>query len=569
MLPDHLAPTALVIFTLAVSTGGCADPKTEHAADLVFTGGAVYTVDPSRSWASAVAVSDGRIVYVGDDGGVEAHIGDETRVIDLAGRMLLPGFHDSHMHPMSGGTQLLRCQLTGLAWPDEVHEAIRKCMVDWSGGEWFRGIGLTEEAFDTPGLTREMLDELVPDRPALVSNDSGFLGWANTSALKIAGIEPHTSDSVPGTPSGMLSGTASGRVWAAIPEPGPDIYREVLKTITAEANRYGITSLNDARVSETMLEAYLAAEQAGELSVRVQASLAIERPYSLEPLGVTEGLAQVERILPKKTAAPGTRVRVDAVKFFLDGDFLNQSAAVLEPYENSANDRGRLRVEVDALNSMVELFDAAGIQVHIHAVGDRAVRVSLDAIERAIDINGPRDRRHQLAHIKLIDPIDLPRFEELGVVADYQALWARNDRDNRQESVLLGAERSARLIAIASVAASGARIVAGSDWPSESMRPMHAIQVAVTRRPVDGSELVWLPNERVGLAGILEAYTINGAWLSRSEFETGSIEVGKAADLIVLERNLFDVDPMELHKVSVQLTLLDGEPVYRDTDFTW
>lgn len=578
MPPGLLAPTVLVISTLVALISGCADRDDNHTAELVFTGGAVYTVDARRSWASAVAVTDGRIVYVGDDAGAIDHIGDGTRVIDLSGRMLLPGFHDSHMHPMSGGTRMLRCQLGGLDWPDEVHAAIRDCVADWSGGEWFRGIGLTEQAFDGMGPEREVLDELVPDRPAFITTDEGFLAWVNSRVLKIAGIGASTldppkgkieRDPVTGIPSGTMRQSASGLIWMAVPKPGAAIYRKVLKMTIAEANSHGITSVNDARVSQVMLEAYLEADRAGELNIRIQTSLGMELPSFIERIGVDEGMAKVKKLIPLLMNDPDHRVRVDAVKLFVDGGFNNSSAAMLKPYETSDSDRGTLRFEVEALNSMVELLDASGFQVHIHAVGDRAVRVGLDAIERAIDINGARDRRHQLAHIKLINPVDLGRFQELGITANFQPLWAKDDRNTRQEIVLLGDKRSTRLMNIASVKASGARIVAGSDWPSESMSPLYSIQVAITRQPVDGSEAPWLPEERMGLAGMLEAYTINGAWLSRSDSKTGSIEVDKAADLIVLEQNLFEVDPMEIHKVSVLLTLLDGELVYRDPDFNW
>jgi len=205
----------------------------------------------------------------------------------------------------------------------------------------------------------------------------------------------------------------------------------------------------------------------------------------------------------------------------------------------------------------------------MHVFGDRAIRLGLDAIARAMEANGPRDRRHQLAHVGLFDPADLLRLRRLGVVADVQPLWAQADELTRVAEALLGPDRARRLYPIASVMASGAVVVAGSDWPAPSMNPLDAIQIAITRRPLDGSAPAWRPEERAGLAEMLAAYTLAGAWLAREDAVNGSIEVGKAADLIVLERNLFEVEPMTLRHVRVLLTLLDGEPVYRAPDLAW
>jgi hypothetical protein len=340
-----------------------------------------------------------------------------------------------------------------------------------------------------------------------------------------------------------------------MPPPGPAELREALRLASAMANGFGVTSVNEANVLPELWAAYREAERLGELTLRVQAS---------QTWRFDQGMDQLDGIMQRRDQAGGPRFRADAVKLYLDGDALYGTASLLEPYAGSADDTGKEKVGPEELDAVVARLDEAGFQAHMHAFGDRAVRMGLDAIEHAMAANGPRDRRHHLAHVTLVHPDDLPRFAGLGVVADFQPLWAYLNAEREDEIEALGAERGRRMMAMNSMFASGARVVAGSDWISESMNPLYAIQIALTRRPPDGSGPVWIPEERVTLAQMLEAYTINGAWLARQEHETGSIEVGKAADLVVLERNLFEVEPMQLQYVKVLLTLLEGKPVYRD-----
>lgn len=531
-------------------------------ADRVFVNGAVYTVDKVQAWATAVAIRGGRIVYVGDDEGAKMWVGDNTEVTGLDGRMLMPGFHDSHMHPMAAGTRFLRCRLHGLTWPDEVLARIAECAADDNSTGWFRGVGLDDELFEGKGLHRDLLDEMVPDRPAVITNFSGFLAWLNSAALEAAGIDANTPDPPkgridrdPGTtrPSGVVRNEAVGAVYGMIPEPPVADLRKSLALASRLANRLGITSCNAAKVWPAHHQAYLEADRNGEMTLRVQASL------YWDPEG---GAGQLNELIKRRDEAAGNRYRADAVKLTLDGDLALRTAALLEPYAGSPDDRGELLLDPAVLNGVVRRLDGEGFQIHVHAVGDRAVREALDAIDHAVEKNGTLDRRHQLAHIELIDAADLPRFARLGVTADFQLLWAYLSPTMRTTIDGLGPQRAGRLMQIRSMQETGARIVAGSDWISESMSPLYGIQVAVTRRPPDGSGPTWVPAERVTLAEMIEAYTINGAWLARQEQETGSIEVGKAADLIVLEENLFEVDPMELKDVAVLLTLLDGEIIY-------
>ncbi|HVE83871.1 MAG TPA: amidohydrolase family protein, partial [Myxococcales bacterium] len=281
------------------------------------------------------------------------------------------------------------------------------------------------------------------------------------------------------------------------------------------------------------------------------------------------GAGQLPDLIARRDRYRSPRLRADAAKIFLDGEFSTFTAALLEPYSTRPETRGDLNLPPDALAALVRRLDAEGFQVHMHVVGDRAARSALDAFAAAREANGPGDRRHHLSHLELVDPADLPRFHLLGVTANVQPLLGFAGGYVGEVAPLLGPDRARRLFPVASLVASGATIAAGSDWPAPSMNPLEVIQAALTRRPLDGGGAAWEPGQLAGLPEMIAAYTIGGAWLARSERETGSIEAGKAADLAVLDRNLFDVPPAELRQARVLLTLLDGRPVYRDPSFDW
>lgn len=538
-----------------------ASPAVGLSADVVFKVGAVYTLDADQPWAGAVAVAGGRIVYVGDDHGVTDWIGHGTKVIELGDGMLLPGFHDSHMHPMAAGATYLRCPLDGLAWPDGVLAKLSKCAARLEDGEWLRATGLDAEVLDGPGPGTAVLDGISAGHAALVSDRFVDKAWLNSAALQAAGIHASTPDPDggeivrdrhSGEPSGVLRGTAVAPVWTLASNYSETTLRDGLQLASRLANSLGITSANEASTSASHWAAYRAAEQAGEMTLRINASL------RWDPASGSEQLQNFERM---RAQAGGPRFRADSVKFFLDGDSDDGSANLLEPY--AGGESFGTSYFGGVLTELVEHVDAAGFHIHMHAYGDRAVRDGLDAIAKAIAVNPPRDRRHQLAHIVLVHPDDVPRFAALGVVADIQPLWAWWNENEEDECGLYGPERCGRLLAFRDLFDSGARVVAGSDWISKSMSPLYGIQVALTRRPPEGDGPPWNPDQRVTLDEMLKAYTLNGAWLYGQESLTGSIEVGKAADLIVLERNLFAVDPMKLKDVKVLLTLLEGQVVYQ------
>ncbi len=535
----------------------------EKPADLILSNGAVYTMDASRSWAEAVAVRGGRIDYVGTSKGAKAFAGPATRVVDLAGKMVLPGFHDAHVHPVSGGMELALCNLNGLKTQEEVFGAVRKYAAEHPKEPWITGGGWDLPVFPGGNPTRQQLDALVADRPALLSSSDGHSSWANTKALEIAGITKATPDppagrierDAGGNPSGTLRETADEAVEKHVPKSTPKQYEDGLGRGLAMANRFGITSFVEANADDEILAAYGAAEKQGTLTARVVVSLAVDE---------SGGPEQVEGLSRKRSEFTRGRLRASAAKIFADGVIEAGTASMLEPYLDPAGSLGNPNLKPEAFDRLATALDRAGFQIHIHAIGDRGIRESLDALEAARKANGPRDARPLLAHIQLIDPQDIPRFRRLGAVADFQPLWAWADPFIKDLTLpRLRPERWRWIYPIRSVWETGAVVAGGSDWSVSSMNPLDAIQVAVTRRGLEQTAgPAFLPEERIALPEALAAYTINGAWAAFQEKETGSIEVGKAADLVVLDRNLFEIPPEKIHEATVVSTFLEGREVF-------
>jgi predicted amidohydrolase YtcJ len=542
-------------------------PVQPESAETVFRGGAVYTVDATRRWAEAVALKSGRIVFVGTDAGVAAWIGPDTRVIDMKGKMLLPGFHDSHVHLVGGGIEMGECNINGLTTVEQIQAALRAYAEQHPDKAWIRGGGWPLTLFDG-NPPKEVLDQIVPDRPVILDAFDGHSSWVNSKALQIAGITKDTPDPPRGRierdpktsePTGTLRESAGRLVIAKIPPYTPEDFVLGLRRGLETANRFGITSVQEASVRDTHLQAFATLDRSNELTVRTVGAMRIEP----EKIAI-----QVPQFVEWRTKFLSKRFRPTAVKIFLDGVIESRTAALLEPYLGS-DDRGWLNLEPEVLKPLAADLDRLGFQIHIHAIGDRAIQSAFDALEFARDRNGHRDSRHHIAHIQLFDPADIRRFRRLDVVANFQPLWASaDDYIVKMTEPFLGPQRSRWLYPIRSVAETGAMIVGGSDWSVTSMNPLDAIQVAVTRRGIkDGPGPAWIPEEIVDLPLMLAAYTINGAYVNFQETETGSIEVGKAGDLIVLDRNLFEIPRHEIHLAKVLLTLLDGKEVFRAAEF--
>jgi predicted amidohydrolase YtcJ len=536
-------------------------------ADLVLRGAAIYTMSPSRPWAEAIAVREGRIMFVGDDSGASRLIGSQTVVHDLGGRMVLPGFNDSHAHPLSAGLELGECNLYDAGTVAEIEGLIRACAAANPTASWIRGNGWQLPVFLDANPSRQLLDRLVPDRPAFFYAADGHSAWVNSKALAFAGVTKETKDppdgrierDAKGEPNGTLRESAVGLVTRHLPPYTPEMRIGAARRGLAEANKVGITSITDADANAEYLEAYSALETRGELTARVNATL-----HSADGVEAEE----TARLVAERKQYNGGRLSVGAVKFFADGVLESGTAALLQPYLDRKGSSGDLTYEPEDFTQRITALDRAGFQIHIHAIGDRAIRVSLDAMAQARRTNGPRDARPILAHIQLIDSADIPRFRSEGVIASFQPFWSQADEYiTRLTEPQLGPARSRWLYPIASVMNSGAIVVGGSDWSVSSLNPLDAIQVAITRHATESTGAPWIPQETVDLPRMLAAYTINAAYASRTEREVGSLDVGKLGDLIVLDRNLFTLPVTQIHTAKVLLTLVEGRTVFQDSGF--
>jgi predicted amidohydrolase YtcJ len=558
--------TAFVVLAGLLPSLACRSGRPGEPADLILTNAAVATMDASRPRAEAVAVGKGRVLFVGGAGSVSRFRGGSTAVVDLGGKMVLPAFQDSHVHLVTGGVELGLCNLNGLRTKEEVVAAVKAYAAANPGLAWVTGGGWDLPLFPQANPRKEDLDALVPDRPAVLTAADGHSAWANSRALALAGVTKDTADPpggrierdpATGEPSGTLRESAAGLVEKHVPDLGPEDYIKGLRAGQEIAGRLGIAAIIEASASERILDAYAALDRAGGLSVRVLASLHVD---------TGQGVSEAGRLAKLREAYRGARLKATAAKIFVDGVMEPRTAALLEPYSDRPGDRGKPLLEPEAFNALATALDAAGFQVHVHAIGDRAIRMSLDAFEAAGRANGFRDLRHHIAHLELIDPADIPRFKALGVTANFQALWAYADTYITDLTLpILGPARSRWLYPIGSVARTGAVIAGGSDWSVSSLNPLEAIQVALTRRgPDDPPGDAWIPEERVDLDTMLRAYTVNGAWLSREEDARGTLEPGKAADIIVLDRDLYKIPAHEIARAKVLLTLVDGRPTFRD-----
>jgi predicted amidohydrolase YtcJ len=538
-----------------------------NRADLVFTNGAIYTSDAARRWADAVAIREGKLIYVGSNEGVRPHISSTTRVIDLQGKMMLPGFVDSHVHPVSSGMQLNDCALTNITSVAGILEAVKQCKAKLGGKKWLVGSGWELPLFEKANPSKDLLDQIVPDIPVFLEAADGHSAWVNSKALALAGVGRETKDpprgrierDKNGEPSGTLREAAIDLVSRHIPAPTQADYVEGLRRALKLANGFGITSVQDANASVNELKAYKSLDERGELTVRVVAATRVNPD---------KGEAQITDLMLLSGTYRTPRLSAKAAKIFVDGVLESHTAFLLEPYVDQPGNRGSVNYPPEQLNRIVTVLDRAGFQVHVHAIGDGAVRMALDAFEAAQKANGRDDMRHHIAHLELISPDDIPRFARLRVIANFQPLWAYADSYITDlTEPIIGPERSRWLYPIRSVVRTGAVVVGGSDWSVTSLNPLEAIQIGITRYGLnDAKRVSWLPNERVDLATMIAAYTINGAYLAHREKQTGSIEVGKAADLIVLSDNLFTLPEYSSHKARVLLTLLDGKEVFRHSD---
>jgi predicted amidohydrolase YtcJ len=544
-------------------------------ADLVFTGGRVHTVDAARSRATAVAVRGERIVAVGHEE-VRELIGPRTDVIDLAGRLLVPGFQDAHVHPVGGGLELGQCDLTGAVTLEEYRRRIRAYADANPALPWITGGGWSMETFPGGTPTREQLDEVVPDRPVYLVNRDHHGAWVNTRALELAGVTAGTVDPADGRierdaaggPAGMLQEGAMRLVGELVPRPTADELVAALLRAQALLHSYGITAWQDAivggnPVTADAAPAYAAAVRDGSLTARVVGALWWDR---------TRGAEQIPELVEWRERLTGGRLRATSVKIMQDGIAENHTAAMLGPYLTgcgcASTNAGISFVDPEALRAYVTELDAHGFQVHFHALGDRAVREALDAVEAARAANGWSGTRPHLAHLQVVHPDDVARFRTLGAVATVQPLWAVHEPQMDELTIpFLGAERAAWQYPFGDLVRAGTTLAAGSDWPVSSADPIQGMHVAVNRRPPGAAEdvPVFLPGQRLDLGTALAAYTAGSAYVNHLD-DTGTIEPGRLADLAVLDRDPFAGPPDEIAATRVLQTYVAGDRVYAAPD---
>jgi predicted amidohydrolase YtcJ len=480
--------------------------------------------------------------------------------------MILPAFQDAHVHPVSGGLELDRCDLLDLRTRAAILDRIRACAAGSDSG-WLVGSRWDLPVFPDANPRKEWLDSIVPDRPAYFPAADHHSAWVNSAALRLAGVTRATPDpprgrierDARGEPSGTLRESAMQLVSSLIPPPSPDRRLDGLRQALALFNRHGVTALQEASADRTLLETYRELERLGELTARVVVAM------RADPRG---GPAQVDTFVAWRAAFRSPRVHPEVVKFFLDGVIEARTAAMLQPYADRPGWAGEPNWTAATLDSMVARLVAEGFSIHLHAIGDRAVRMALDAVEQAERGQDRGTRRHQIAHAQVVDPADAPRFGALGVIANFQPLWAYPDAYIRDLTwPALGPDRSQWIYPINAVLQAGGRIAFGSDWSVTSLVPLEGIQVAVTRRdPADSLGLQLLPEQAIALEAALRAYTLGAAYANGLDSLTGSLRVGKAADLVVLEADLQELPPHRIAGVRVLLTLLDGKPVHGRLD---
>ncbi|MER0444741.1 amidohydrolase [Streptomyces sp. Edi4] len=539
-------------------------------ADLVFTGGPVLTLDAARTRATSVAVTAGRVTAVGHDE-VRELIGPRTEVVDLHGKLLIPGFQDAHVHPVSAGIELARCDLTGTRTAADTLAAVRAYADTHPEQEWITGGGWSMEAFEGGSPTRDLLDRVVPDRPVYLPNRDHHGAWVNTTALTLAGITRDTPEpadgrierDAAGEPTGLLQEGAMDLVGRLTPRSTPAERLAALLRAQAHLHAYGITAWQDAIVGtfgsmDDPADAYGSAARDGSLTARVVGALWWDRE---------RGAEQIPELVEKRRELGHGRFRAGSVKIMLDGVAETGTAALLGPYLDACGcataNTGTSFVDPEQLRSHVTELDALGFQAHFHALGDRAVRDALDAVGAAREKNGWTDTRPHLAHLQIVHPDDIARFRALGATANIQPLWASHEPQMDELTIpFIGEERAGWQYPFAALLGAGATVAAGSDWPVSSPDPMQGIHTAVNRVAPGEKGPVFLPAQRITLTAAFAAYTSGTAYVNHLD-DTGSIRAGALADLAVLDRDPYAGPPEEIGDTRVLATYVGGRRVHQ------
>lgn len=575
----------IAVFFAAVLLAGCSAREEAQAplagrgpqADLALFNGRIFTGDPAEPWVEAIAVREGRILARGRLDEIEPLTRGGARLVDLEGRMAMPGLVDAHVHPVWGAVETLyRCNFAPAVDPAGVRAALQACAAALPEGAWLRGGRWGSDFASLHGITspRAFLDAIESTRPVLLTDDSGHNAWANSAALAALGIDRETPDpaggriarDATGEPDGLLLETAAVDAGAAAPAPSAAELERAVRHALATLRGFGLTGIRDASVSPDIARAWGAVARAEALGMHVD--LALETPYGRRGTPLSpEALAAL--VASREAETAGT-LHLGTVKFYLDGvPTAARSAAMLAPYQPDAAHPepgdGELHVPAMVLAQDLAAIARRGFRAKLHTAGDRAVRVALDAIAAAREApDVPRGLQAELAHAGLIDPADLPRFAALGAVADLSpVLWFPSPLIDSVRAAV--GQRAEHYWPVRALLDAGAQVVAGSDWPSAAVNanPWVGIEALVTRADPLGSDPAtsW-PAQAVGLEEALRIYTGNGAAALGLGAETGTLATGKRADVIVLERDLFAIPPQEIDRTRVLQTWFGGELVF-------
>lgn len=577
------AATVVMAATAAGTLAACAadqEPVPDPApatgqgpfADFVFHNGPIYTVAGTDPWVQGLAVAGNTISYVGDEAGAMALAGPDTRVVDLGGKLLMPGFVEGHIHPFLGAFLTSGVDLQVPTGADAL-AAIERYAAENPDGP-VRGFGWRVDMFGPDGPTRTELDGVLPDRPGFFFAIDGHSLWANSKALEIAGVSRATQDPIPGfsyyardqdgEPTGyVLEVNAVLSLVNAIEPISPETMGTLLRDWLPKASAAGITSVFDAGVPPigddqgALIQLYTDREADGTLPFRVVAS------YSVKSPPVDTAVADLTGIRDRIST---DLVQVGAVKIIGDGTQGGYTAWLLEPYADKPDSIGASPFTVDQWQQLIGSVDAAGFDVHVHACGERTARTALDAIEAAVAANPPRERRHTIAHLVYVEDPDSARFGELGVIAQFSANWMSADPDTvTNMAARYGAPRQDNFYRIQDVLRSGGRVSLGTDWPAagyfSTYKPLDSIQIGVTRQLIGDpdAEVLSPADQRMTVQQAVHANTLGAAYQIRLDALVGSLEAGKRADLIVLDRNILEIDPHDIHNANVTMTMMDGK----------
>ncbi len=547
------------------------DCAAAHAqgASLILVNGKIWTENPAQPQAEAIALSAGRVAAVGTSAEIRRLAGPDSQVIDLQGRRVLPGFNDAHVHFLSGGSALSGVQLSDAGSPAE----LRKRMADYAGklarGAWIRD-GNWDETLWTPAAlpTHQLIDDVTPDNPVMVWRVDGHAVLVNAVAMKLAGIDRSTGDVAggeivrdsAGNPTGVLRDQATGLVERIMPPPSATELDAAMVAAMHEAARHGVTSVQNLvdapTVQETAakLREFQKFARAGLLSVRIYDSGALRDWKNFADVGLEAGFGE-------------PLLRTGNLKGFADGSLGSETAWMSAPYADDARNHGLASgdlVDPVAMYRFLQGADRAGLQVCIHAIGDRAIHEVIDLMERLEKEDGPADRRLRIEHLQHLGRADLPRLAPLGIIASMQPYHAIDD--GRFAQVRLGAEPLQLSYAWRSLLDSGVVLAFGSDWPVAPLDPLMGIYAAATRRTLDGKNPQgWIAAQRITVAEAVHAYTVGSAFAEHQEGSKGSLEVGKLADLVVLSADIFAIPPEQIAQVRVHMTVFNGSVIYRET----